>query len=578
MLHQRLKTWHERLIEHGTACLRLLFGVAAFLILPGCMDQVDSDDVITQFRFTAGDSSAWQLADYDESHWLEEGEEDSLTHADYTWVRAWIDAGKLPAKVKSDPAIYLGIVAPYEVYVEGELLGDNVLDEYQLEDNRAHVFEIIQLPSRLIEEADSVLLALRLYTADYPPMMVELEFGSYEGLLRNTALREITQLILGVVYFVIALYYLFFFLSGELTRPAMLFTALLVFVSYSSATEWIYYAFDWELSSYLIMLISDLLSLVAVCLLIPFFLRAQFGFPYRRLFYAFLVLIVVSVPFSLLEITPFIAIGGGALMTANAYRLKQPGAEYMLAGLVACLVGLSIDINWGYYATDWGFLLLILSMNIYLLKQIQTRRKEHQASLLRSARLEADLLRKCIQPHYMLNSMNAVIDWIEVEPEKGVEFLGALAEEFQVFSRIAQKKEITVQEELDICDAHLKIMACRKDQEFTLKREGMLPAESIPPAIFHTLVENGITHGKPGVGGMVLLLKREALEHGRRYRFFNSTNGEVGDKAEEGTGHNYIRTRLEESYGDRWRFYGQRIAGGYECVIEIYDLRNGEVS
>ncbi len=577
MLHQRLKAWYERLKERGTNGFALVIILAVLLFLPGCVDEIDADEVMIEFRFNAGDSSSWRLGDYDDSHWLQEGQEDSLEDADYVWVRAWIDAGKFPENTTSDPAIYIGIVAPYEVYFEGELIGSNVLDGYRLEDNRGHVFEILQLPPAHFEEADTLLLALRMYIADYPPWMVELIPGSYETLVRNTGLREVVQLVLGVVYFVIALYYLFFFFSGELTRPAMFFAALLLFVSYSSITEWFYYALDWELSTYYVILISDLLSLIIVCLLIPFFLRAQFGFPYRRWFYVLLTLIIVSIPFSLLEITPYVAMGGGILMTASAYYRKQPGAEYMLAGLIVCTIGLVIDMQWGYYATDWGFLFLILSMNLYLLKQIQARRKEHQASILRSARLEADLLRKCIQPHYMLNSMNAVIDWIEVEPEKGVEFLGALAEEFQVFSRIAQKKEITVQEELDICDAHLKIMACRKEQEFTLQREGIVPNESIPPAIFHTLVENGITHGKAGEGGMILSLKREALENGRRYRFFNSTNGAIAEKDSDGTGYNYIKTRLQESYGDRWRFDAQRTDAGYECVIEIYDL-NGALS
>ena len=52
-----------------------------------------------------------------------------------------------------------------------------------------------------------------------------------------------------------------------------------------------------------------------------------------------------------------------------------------------------------------------------------------------------------------------------------------------------------MEEELSMCRAHLQIMGFRKHACFELKTEGIEGTEKIPPAIFHTLIENGLTHG-----------------------------------------------------------------------------------
>ena len=66
----------------------------------------------------------------------------------------------------------------------------------------------------------------------------------------------------------------------------------------------------------------------------------------------------------------------------------------------------------------------------------QNRRR--QESELRSARLELELLKKHIQPHFLLNSLNSVIAWLEEEPSTAVRLVNALAEELRADSAVFQ--------------------------------------------------------------------------------------------------------------------------------------------
>ena len=45
--------------------------------------------------------------------------------------------------------------------------------------------------------------------------------------------------------------------------------------------------------------------------------------------------------------------------------------------------------------------------------------------------------------------------------------------------------------------SHLEIMEYRKEIKYSWQEEGIDPGQTIPPAVLHTLLENGITHSLP---------------------------------------------------------------------------------
>ncbi len=182
---------------------------------------------------------------------------------------------------------------------------------------------------------------------------------------------------------------------------------------------------------------------------------------------------------------------------------------------------------------------------------------------LRSQRLEAELLKKSIQPHFIMNTLLSIKSFLGRDSSKAEKMIDALAGEFRLINRIAAALEIPLQDELNLCRLHLEVMGFRRDARYTLKVEGEPSAFSIPPMILHTLIENGLTHAfKPRENGIFrFACKREG--HKIVYRLENDGSNlaemlkEEGVKVEEGMGMKYVRARLDEAYNGKWRLdYG----------------------
>ena len=113
------------------------------------------------------------------------------------------------------------------------------------------------------------------------------------------------------------------------------------------------------------------------------------------------------------------------------------------------------------------------------------------------------------------------------------------------------------------------------DARYELDAEGIPETEKIPPMVLHTLVENALTHAfEVGENGRFRLT---CVGDGNRveYRFSNdgsllrSVSTSTGNPQMEGTGYQYIRARLEESYPGRWTLDYGRNGSRWEVVIGI---------
>lgn len=193
----------------------------------------------------------------------------------------------------------------------------------------------------------------------------------------------------------------------------------------------------------------------------------------------------------------------------------------------------------------------------------------YQEEQIRSIRLELELLKANIQPHFMLNSINAAIMWIREDPGTAEKLLHALSKELKQLLKIVGEKVIPIGEEIRICRMHLEVMSLRHDKSFTLKLEGIEPDEKIPPMVFHTLVENGLTHGYAGKEGGEFILSRNEDEGKIYFTLYN--DGSAGNRNAEsgGLGLKYVRARLEEAYGRKWQLDSRSVEGGWAVTIAI---------
>lgn len=168
--------------------------------------------------------------------------------------------------------------------------------------------------------------------------------------------------------------------------------------------------------------------------------------------------------------------------------------------------------------------------------------------------------------------MTSLIDWVEESPKQGAEFIQALAGEFDIMNSIAEAVLIPVRQEIELCKTHLKVMQFRKEICYEWEESGIDETEYIPPALIHTLLENGITHSIP-IAESLISFKLAYLSTAvyKQYTFeTHALNREVSKKRNGGNGFRYIQARLTESYGDRWKFISEAIPGGWLTTIQIY--------
>ena len=96
-------------------------------------------------------------------------------------------------------------------------------------------------------------------------------------------------------------------------------------------------------------------------------------------------------------------------------------------------------------------------------------------------------------------------------------------------------------------------------------------SEHIPPAVLHTILENGITHSRPYPDGKISFhLEYISTADYKQYILKTiAINRQSNGNEREGTGFKYIKARLEENYGDNWKLKSKEVTSGWETSITI---------
>ena len=84
-----------------------------------------------------------------------------------------------------------------------------------------------------------------------------------------------------------------------------------------------------------------------------------------------------------------------------------------------------------------------------------------RSKAMQSLRLEAQMLRRNLQPHFLMNSLTLIVEWVETQPKLAVKFIDALADEFRLLNTMSQKKLVPWSTEMALCQKHFKIMQYR---------------------------------------------------------------------------------------------------------------------
>ncbi|MBV8518688.1 MAG: histidine kinase [Acidobacteria bacterium] len=394
--------------------------------------------------------------------------------------------------------------------------------------------------------------------------------GDYERMLRSRIVGQVVPLSGFAVFVVIGIYYVTLSFASR-RRGAMLTFALLCFAAalLAVAETWrwtVGYAYD--VQPLRIAIITALTFCVS--LLLPAFFALELELRRPRVWLTSFALVLAAVAFipnasddrCLLLFQTSMLLSAPALAVAARAQTRRA-----VPGIVALAILVAALVRFGFRFSDNAFFIAFCAAIACLLVSmaIELRRERRER-----ASLELALLRKTIEPHFVMNTLTAVMEWIEHDPAAGVGFLEAFADELRLFSKIAHDAAIPLADELALCRSHLAVMSARKAKRFHLRADGVDAAATIPPAVLHTLVENALTHNRYRADEVEFVLSVDRRPHARRYVF----DAPLGDTpaahaAPEGTGLRYVKARLEERYPGKWSLTSEAKGAHWRTTIEV---------
>ena len=207
------------------------------------------------------------------------------------------------------------------------------------------------------------------------------------------------------------------------------------------------------------------------------------------------------------------------------------------------------------------------------------RERERRAMQLESQLAQAQLqaLRMQLQPHFLFNTLNGIAGLVRDQKNRAaVSMIAGLSDLLRHTLENAGKQEVPLREELEFLELYLDIQQMRFPDR--LKVQMQIAPEAldarVPNLMLQPLVENAIRHGiaeRAATGTVGVSARRENGQ--LELKVYDDGPGlRTQRRPEEGAGIGLsnTRARLEQLYGERYRFDVQnRAEGGVEAVIRI---------
>ncbi|WP_239453008.1 histidine kinase [Flavobacterium tistrianum] len=483
---------------------------------------------------------------------------------------------------KNEPlGLQVNAFGAFDVYWDGVFVGRN---GQMAKEGRAEVpgteTTYYQIPKKLSNGKKHVvtLIGSQSYFRE-AEREIHIKLESYLQLHRAPLVVLSFMNIMAGAFLIASIYYFFLYInSAKKELTVLLFGIICLLFFFLLIMEYVKFYVDIPYDHYYTRLKIIGWLTFSISLLIPWYFMLQFEFKRKKLFLILLLIILLGIYigyYGHFDISAaYFTITArffSLLIAINAAIRKIKGGLIVVAGLLAGVV-----VNY-FMFYDFGlfiaFTILVLCMLYLHTIRAKAMEEAHNASLLLSSRLQLELIKKNIQPHFLRNTLTSLIDWIEESPKEGVVFIRALAEEFDIMNDISEDTLIPIRQEIDLCQRHLEVMSFRKEICYEWQEEGIEENETIPPAIFHTIIENGITHSLPPKQGCIVFsLSFTKEKQFKQYTLLTlAQNRQTKKERRIGTGFKYIEARLTESYGTNWSFDSHAVEKGWETTIKIFE-------
>ncbi|QRK08222.1 histidine kinase [Archangium violaceum] len=493
------------------------------------------------------------------------------------WIRTWV---QVPPRAPGapTPVLALSLLGSWEAWWDGALLGRNGhVGRTPEEELPGHVDVLLPLPPEHAT-AGPHLLVIRAsaHHLGFEPVgtLHRLQVGAASQLARARLLWLVPSLALLGALVLMGSHYLARYFMERRGRATLLLGLLCLAASAQLLLEaWRGLAnYPYPLHIVRLWLLSA--STLTVAVLLPTTLHAAFREPRRAPWWGALAVSLMG----LSAVPGFdgrnavalgLSLGASLLIALRARRRREPGAWAALGGLgLALALYLTGPLDFperGFFIAFGGLLLYLGAVHAHQLRRQQQRL---ESATRASERLQLELLKRSIQPHFLMNTLGAMSEWVETEPAQAVRFIESLGAVYRHLLSISGERAIPLARELELCRAYLEVMGFRHGLAFTLEAPGVDGEAIVPPAVLHTLLENAFSHNRYTTP--VTFHLQEGHAGGRRRYVFSAPAGTgATPRVGEGTGTRYLEARLDETFPGAWSLVQEPTETGWTTVMEI---------
>jgi ligand-binding sensor domain-containing protein len=158
-----------------------------------------------------------------------------------------------------------------------------------------------------------------------------------------------------------------------------------------------------------------------------------------------------------------------------------------------------------FYKTWWFILAVILSVCTLFFWYLKSREKAIRRIQLLNAekvQFQFEVLRNQVNPHFLFNSFNTLISFIEEDPATAVTYTEQLSDFFRNIVAYRDKEIIPLQEEITLLQTYFFLQQKRYGDNLSMKIDltnGQKQQYLVPPLTLQLLVENAIKHNSISV-------------------------------------------------------------------------------
>jgi two-component system sensor histidine kinase AlgZ len=255
------------------------------------------------------------------------------------------------------------------------------------------------------------------------------------------------------------------------------------------------------------------------------------------------------------------------------HALKYPAA-------IAIVVALEIAISWGWVKVFGGVAPDLapdsfprVALSVAFVAGVTLVYLDLRARALSPAVAEARIqaLQARIRPHFLFNSINAVLSLIRSEPQRAERALEDLADLFRVL--MADNRALNpLAKEIDIARQYLAIEQLRLGDRLRVAwRTQGLPADALVPALLlQPLVENAVYHGiEPAEAGGEIGVEVRVDGEELLIRLTNPFSPARGNHAGNRMALANIRERLQLHFDAEASMQARAAGDRYELTIRL---------